>query len=50
LEGRTAGDLDPLASENAFLAAVRVEYARRCDEADRFRLPARQDARRGASS
>jgi len=39
MEARVAGDLDPLASENAFLAAVRVEHARRCDEADRSRYP-----------
>jgi hypothetical protein len=38
-EAKLAGDVDPLASENAFLAAVRVEHARRCDESDRFRYP-----------
>lgn len=36
---RLAGELDPLASEPAFLAAVRVEHARRFDEADRARYP-----------
>jgi predicted RNA-binding protein with RPS1 domain len=35
-EARIGSDVDPLASENAFLAAVRVEHARRCDEADRI--------------
>jgi predicted RNA-binding protein with RPS1 domain len=34
-----AAELDPLASETSFLAAVRVEYARRFDEADRQRYP-----------
>ncbi|HEX6885330.1 MAG TPA: S1 RNA-binding domain-containing protein [Planctomycetota bacterium] len=36
---RLVGELDPLASEPAFLAAVRVEHARRFDEADRARYP-----------
>lgn len=39
MELRAAGDIDPLASEAAFLTAVRVEYARRCDEGDRERYP-----------
>jgi predicted RNA-binding protein with RPS1 domain len=34
-----AAELAPLASETSFLAAVRVEYARRFDEADRQRYP-----------
>lgn len=34
-----AAELDPLASETSFLAAVRVEYARRFDEADRQLYP-----------
>ena len=39
LEQKVAADLDPLASETSFLAAVRVDYARRFDEGDRFRYP-----------
>jgi hypothetical protein len=39
LEQRIAGELDPLASESAFLAAVRVEHARRFDESDGQRYP-----------
>lgn len=39
LEQRASGDLDPMSSEVAFLAAVRVEYARRFDEADRLSYP-----------
>lgn len=39
LEGQFAAQLDPLASESSFLAAVRVEHARRFDEADRQRYP-----------
>ncbi len=38
-EQRASGDLDPTASEPAFLTAVRVEYARRFDEDDRLRYP-----------
>jgi predicted RNA-binding protein with RPS1 domain len=38
-EARIASELDPLASESSFLAAVRVEYARSFDEADRGRYP-----------
>lgn len=34
-----AAELDPLASEISFLVAVRVEYARRFNEADRQRYP-----------
>lgn len=37
LEAQFAAQLDPLASESSFLAAVRVEYARRFDESDRQR-------------
>jgi predicted RNA-binding protein with RPS1 domain len=39
LEKRIARELDPLTSENAFLTAVRVEHARRCDEDDRIWHP-----------
>jgi predicted RNA-binding protein with RPS1 domain len=39
LEARTDPEHDPVASDVAFLAAVRVEYGRRYDEADRFRYP-----------
>lgn len=39
LEQTIAGEMDPLASETVFLAAVRVEHARRFDEADRLRYP-----------
>ncbi len=39
LEDQMAAQLDPLASESSFLAAVRVEYARRFDESDRHRYP-----------
>jgi predicted RNA-binding protein with RPS1 domain len=39
LQTQITGDLDPLSSENAFLAAVRVEHARRFDESDRFDYP-----------
>jgi predicted RNA-binding protein with RPS1 domain len=39
LEAQMAAQLDPLASEVSFLAAVRVEYARRFDESDRYRYP-----------
>jgi len=35
LEARIARDIDPVSSESAFLAAVRVEHAQRCDEDDR---------------
>ena len=33
------GGQDPAASEVGFLTAVRIEYARRCDEGDRMRYP-----------
>lgn len=36
---RAVGQIDPTSSETAFLAAVRVEYARRFDEGDRERYP-----------
>jgi hypothetical protein len=39
LQKRLSGDLDPLASERAFLQAVRVWYARQFDEDDRVRQP-----------
>ncbi|HEX5009336.1 MAG TPA: hypothetical protein VFY71_02960 [Planctomycetota bacterium] len=39
LQSRVAGGLDPLESEAAFLAAVRVAYARRFDEGERQRYP-----------
>lgn len=39
LELRANGELDPTISENGFLAAVRVEYARRMNESDRQRYP-----------
>lgn len=42
LEMRMSGDLDPTASENAFLTAVRVDYARRVPEHDRHRYPLRR--------
>ncbi len=37
VHSRVSGDLDPTESEVAFLAAVRVAYARRLDEGDRQR-------------
>ncbi len=39
LESQIASELNPLASEIAFLVAVRVETARRLDESDRQRYP-----------
>jgi predicted RNA-binding protein with RPS1 domain len=39
IEARFAVETVPTASETAFLAAVRVEYARRFDEGDRQRYP-----------
>jgi hypothetical protein len=39
LEIRARGYLDPTSSENAFLAAVRVDYARTMNETDREQYP-----------
>ncbi len=39
VEERVSAGLDPVSSETSFLAAVRVEYARKFDEADRARYP-----------
>lgn len=42
LEERASGDLNPTSDENAFLEAVRVEYARRVTEGDRQEYPLRR--------
>jgi hypothetical protein len=42
IESRSRGDVDPTSSETAFLAAVRIDHARRFNESDRHRYPLRR--------